>query len=276
MLPIPNLFWQEWQSRLAVVDTEPKRLIRWLLEGYGITVGLELPPLDSFSADVQEKIKAGLVRLENKEPISKVLETAYFYGREFKTTLDTLDPRLDTQCLIDEVLKRFDKHQAFRFIDLGTGTGCIAITLLKEREKATAVVVDISPQALEVAKENAKAHGVDDRITFHLSHWLQGVPFELFDVVVSNPPYVEDDFPLEDNVRLYDPALALFAGIDGMRDYNHLIPTVHNILKPNGFAFFEISTMVKDVVRQVASNAGYTSIETVKDTNMQERVLILR
>ena len=186
-----------------------------------------------------EKFILYLSRRSKCEPIAKIVGEKEFYDVKFKTTQDTLDPRPETETLIELVREYYTNTlQPLKILDLGAGTGCIGITLLKLYANASCCFVDISPKALDVAKKNAQIHKVDTQSQFIVSNWFQNVNGD-FDVIVSNPPYVETEYPL-DKSTLYDPAIALFAGADGMDAYRAILPNVSKYLQPDGLLFIEI------------------------------------
>jgi release factor glutamine methyltransferase len=163
------------------------------------------------------RFHALLARRKRHEPVSRILGEREFYGRAFKVTSDVLDPRPDTEALIEAVLPRLKHQNAPRILDLGTGSGILAITLLAELDGATALATDISTAALAMAQENANRLGVADRLDVQCTDWFQGVE-GAFDAILSNPPYIARDeiesLPLD--VRNFDPRPALDGGPDGL------------------------------------------------------------
>lgn len=208
--------------------------------------------------EVSEYSKLMSRRLK-REPVSKILGEKEFWSRDFKVTKDTLDPRPDSETIIQEVLKNFkDKDRELKILDLGTGSGCLLITLLKEYKNATGVGVDISVKALKVSAENAETHKVDERAEFLKSDWLKNVNGR-FDIVISNPPYIKreaiDYLPAE--VRLYDPKVALDGGKDGLDVYRKLIPQIGNHLNMHGKCFLEIGKWQESLVEDVINENKY-------------------
>ena len=169
-----------------------------------------------------------------------------FYGRMFEVTSAVLIPRPETEIIVEAALQRFPDDRAVPHIaDIGTGSGCLAITLANERPAARLLATDVSKAALLVARQNANRHGVEDRIVFALSDLLAGASLatsNLFDLIVSNPPYVPDAdrATLQPEVRNYEPAEALFAGPDGLDVIRRLIPAAAGRLKTGGSLIFEI------------------------------------
>ena len=163
-----------------------------------------------------DKFLGLLARRLAHEPVSRILGRREFYGRNFEITPDVLDPRADTETLITMALEHCPPGT--RFLDLGTGSGAIAVTLCAEGRNFTGLATDISAAALTVARANAYAAGVADKIAFQQAKWFEGVE-GIFDLVISNPPYVKDGCALMPDVERFDPHLALFGGNDGLDAY---------------------------------------------------------
>lgn len=215
----------------------------------------------------QAEIERLVSRRAAGEPVSKILGYKEFYGRDFKVTADTLDPRPETEILIEQALKwASGQRQPIHLIDLGTGTGCIPITLLKELPEATAVAVDISEAALKIAEENAKTHNVADRIQFVRSNWTSDIN-ESFDLVVSNPPYIpESDIEsLQKEVKNHDPILALEGGKDGLDPYRIIFSQLKTILKPDGAAFFEFGYAQGPNLERLIERAHFSLVGITPD-----------
>ncbi|MGB0934577.1 MAG: peptide chain release factor N(5)-glutamine methyltransferase [Alphaproteobacteria bacterium] len=227
------------------------------------------------TAEQIKQVKNGVQRLNDGEPITKILGVREFYSRKFKVTKHTLDPRPDTEWIIDSVLKTVESPN--RILDLGTGTGCILITLLLECPKASGVGVDISREALQVAQENATKHKIQARSEFICSNWGEKL-VDQFDVIVSNPPYIktEDIHHLDRNVRDYDPFLALDGGESGLEAYKLIAADISRLLHPQGRCFIEIGIgMVEDVIKVFQQN-GLQHTETIKDLSNIDRCLVFK
>ena len=165
-----------------------------------------------------------------------------FWGMDFIVNPAVLIPRPETEHLIETVLPLARPLSHPKIVDVGTGSGCIALALAKELKKAEIHAIDISPAALEVARANAARHQLQDRVQFHQSNLLSGLDAESFDFVVSNPPYVgrseEDQVQLE--VRKFEPSQAVFAGDTGIEIIAQLVPQAHAVLRPGGWLVLEI------------------------------------
>ena len=192
-------------------------------------------------APVIETIQTILNERAGGKPLSKILGYKEFYGRNFKTNEHTLDPRPETEILIEKSLTFLKGTPNPKILDLGTGTGCIPITLLSERPDATATAVDISKDALAVARHNKETHAQQDRLTCIQSNWFESVEGQ-FDVITSNPPYIDSNaIPnLAPEVKNHDPILALDGGKNGLEPYEIIFSNIKNHLNPQGRAFFEI------------------------------------
>ncbi len=217
-----------------------------------LITGLQTP----LSAQQIETIENFAKRRAAGEPVSRILGEREFYGRTFKISPDTLDPRADTETLINAALKRLKSVGAtrpLRFLDLGTGSGCILVTLLAEHPAATGVAVDINPAALTVARENARRYGVEDRAEFRVGSWFDPIKAEeVFDLILSNPPYIpESDIEsLAREVRNHDPFVALNGGEDGFDAYKIILNGLKKHLVCGGRALFEIGAgQEKELVR---------------------------
>ncbi len=177
-----------------------------------------------------------------REPISRIFGKTEFWSLPFLVNEQTLDPRPDTETLIAAALKMVatKKDTALRILDLGTGTGCILLSLLSELENATGVGVDLNPGAIELAQLNAATLGLENRSSFFVSNWFSHVN-EPFDLIVSNPPYIpsKDLSHLDKDVIDYDPILALDGGGSGLAPFEHILDNVSDYISPRAWLLFE-------------------------------------
>lgn len=192
--------------------------------------------------EIIEKLAA---RRIGGEPVSRIRGEREFWGLPFKISPATLDPRPDTETLVEAVLKFLSRREreGGRILDLGTGSGCILLALLHELPGATGVGVDLNPDALPVARGNAAALGLESRAEFRQGSWFEPLTAdESFDIIVSNPPYIpESDIEsLAREVRNHDPILALSGGKDGLEAYKKILEGIKNHLECGGRAYFEI------------------------------------
>jgi release factor glutamine methyltransferase len=214
-----------------------------------------------------------LKRRLNQEPLSKIRGYREFWSRTFCVTADTLDPRPDSETIIQAVLDQFqDKTQTYRILDLGTGTGCLLLTLLSEYPQATGVGVDISEAAVLVAKENAHHHHLENRVSFIVGNWGDAIS-ATFDIIISNPPYIATHEKLSKEVAAFDPFLALFAGDDGLKCYRALAMQIPNLITTSSKAFLELGAgQASDVIRIFSDGYIY---EFYRDIQNFERCVIL-
>lgn len=224
------------------------------------------------------ELNAAIARRARHEPVAYITGEREFYGRDFRVTPDVLIPRPETELLVDAALKLFPTPQApspkpVRVIDVGTGSGCLAVTLAAERPNATIVATDISAAAIAVARGNAARHQVDGRITFVEGSFFAGLPGD-WDLVVSNPPYVpeSDREALAPDVREFEPGLALFGGDDGLDVIRELVPAAARALKPDGALLMEIGAEQADEVRKIVEQAGFVDVQFLADLQDIPRV----
>jgi release factor glutamine methyltransferase len=221
------------------------------------------------------RLESELARRAAHEPVSRIVGRRHFWTLDLAVSPDTLDPRADTESLIETVVVAIpERTQPLKFLDLGTGTGAILLALLAEYPHATGLGVDLSEGALAVARLNAESHGLSVRASFAAGCWAQGLAGP-FDVIVSNPPYIEsgDLAGLAPEVREHDPALALDGGADGLDAYRAIIPAIPLLLSPSGFAVLEIGAGQADAVARIAQEHGLAPIGRRADLGGIERAL---
>jgi len=216
-----------------------------------------------------------LARRLRGEPIQYITGEQEFYGLPFRVTPDVLIPRPETEHLIEKALALVTGLANPRIVDVGTGSGAIAVALAHDLPHAQITALDISRPSLEIARENAERNRVARRIRFLQSDLLASVAEERFDLVVSNPPYVPtaDRDSLSVEVREHEPALALFAGDDGLDVYGRLIPTAFSALEAGGFLALEIGYGQSDAVAALLTNSGFGRIEIMPDLQGIARVV---
>ena len=195
------------------------------------------------------------------EPVSKIISLREFWGRPFRINHNTLDPRTDTETAIEAALKiiqsEYQPDDPLSFLDLGTGSGCILLTLLAERENAWGVGVDTSIEALEIAEQNSKRLGLDTRAEFIKADWASSIN-AIFDVVIANPPYIRtaDIDGLMPEVRDFDPRGALDGGEDGLDAYRQIIAGLGTVLT-TGWVVFELGAGQLDDVLSLLKSANF-------------------
>lgn len=223
-----------------------------------------------------EAFAAMLVRRQRHEPVAYIVGRQDFFGHEFLVTSDVLIPRADSETAVQAALDACPAPE--RVLDCGVGSGALLLTVLAERPGAEGVGIDRSLGALSVTSANAARLGLAERCRmlardWHDVAWQEGL--DRFDLILANPPYVEEGAELAPDVRNYEPAGALFAGEDGLDDYRALIPQLPPLLSENGIAVLEIGASQADAVTQIAERAGF-SAQMHKDLAARPRALVLR
>lgn len=217
-------------------------------------VGLYLNFDKPLNEEELARYRSMVARRGRREPLQHILGTQEFCGMEFEVSADALIPRHDTETLVEEALKRCPNARTV--LDIGTGSGCIAIALARRLPDARVTAVDISPAALALARSNAQRNGA--AIEFLPGSLCEPVAGRTFDLIVSNPPYIpsSDIETLEPEVRDFDPRLALDGGADGLDIYNKLIPSARRCLNPGGWLLVEIGIGQQDAVSDLFSCCG--------------------
>lgn len=233
-------------------------------------------PETEVPSEIASQFLVQVQQLEAGTPLSRLLGKREFWGLEFELSSETLDPRSDSETLIEAILKhRPNREESFTILDLGTGTGCLIISLLKEYPNAYGVAVDQSAGALEMARKNASTHGVADRLKCHQGDWFAGIK-GAFDIIISNPPYIADlEYEtLDENVKNYDPLKALVAGKEGLDCYKTIIPAAPAFLNKGGLLVLEIGYGQCDSVQRLMIKYGFHNIHAYKDLAGIERCLV--
>ena len=205
-----------------------------------------------------------------RQPVAQIIGQRMFWGRSFRVTKDTLDPRPDTEALVVAALER----PFLNVLDLGTGTGCILLSLLADRPMARGLGVDISDAALQVARGNAAALGITARADFRVSDWFSAVPGR-YDLIVSNPPYIAaDEIPgLAPEVRDWEPHLALTPGGDGLDPYRIIARAAPARLMAGGRLMVEIGPTQGAAVAGMFAAQGLVDIRVLPDMDGRDRVV---
>ena len=225
---------------------------------------------EQVSEKIISKLEQLILRRINREPISKILERREFWCRTFSINKNVLDPRGDTETLIDFVIDKPVKS----VLDLGTGSGAIAVTLACEWKEANVTAIDISEDALALAERNAEKFNVKNEINFLKSDWFDAVEGQ-FDLIIANPPYIGlmEQRAISPEVINYDPEIALFAGSDGLDAYKKIIPSLSKFLNPEGFVVLEIGASQSNQVKDLMNSSGFFDLKTVKDLSGKDRLI---
>ena len=222
------------------------------------------------SDQIISKLEKLILRRIDREPISKILGKREFWGRSFSINENVLDPRPDTETLIDFVIEKPVKS----VLELGTGSGAIAITLACEWKEVHVTAIDISEDALSLARSNAEKYNVQNKIHFLKSDWFETVRGS-FDLIISNPPYIgliEQD-KISAEVLKFDPKIALFAGHDGLDAYRKIIPKLIKFLNPHGLVVLETGASQSNQVKYMMNAVGFIDAKIVEDLSGKDRLV---
>lgn len=267
------------KSRMKQLGIENPELETSLLisKTLGIkTLDIHIHPEKRVDPDKAEELMKLIERRAiRKEPIAYILEEKEFYSRLFNVTPDVLIPRPETEILVEETLRTIKDIHSPVIVDVGTGSGCIGITICCERKDSVVFATDISMEALVVSHRNAKKHGVLDKVTFVLGDLLTPFKEGVFDIVVSNPPYVsENELPkLEPEIRYFEPRTSLIGGKKGTECIEKIINQSKRVLKNGGWCIIEIGYGQAKTVTEVFKTAGFKDVSTVRDYSGVERVI---
>lgn len=209
------------------------------------------------------------------EPLAKITEKKEFWKDTFFVNKYTLDPRPDSETLIQAVLETFpEKTKPYHILELGVGSGCLILSLLREYQNSLGFGVDISKEALNVAYKNALSLELQDRCFFWCGDWVQALCRPLsFDMIISNPPYIQQDAKLDPEVVNYDPHVALFAPENGLYHYQQFSLLLKPYLKPDGYVFFEIGYDQEEIVTELMKKEGWKIVTVYKDIGQHVRCL---
>ena len=253
----------------SAADTDARSLLAYVI---GIDRGmLSVRMHDDVGDKIVEEFQKVIKQRLQRQPVSQIMGTREFWGRCFKITPDVLDPRPDTETLIEEVLEGTVPNT---ILDLGTGSGCIILTLLCEFPKVTGVAVDLSPDALTVAQKNADALGVSDRVKFIQSDWFENIDSK-FDMIVSNPPYITAKAmnEIQPEVRDWEPRIALTPEGDGLDAYRIIATNAAQYMARDGDILLEIGWDQAEPVMGIFKAQGFENGRCIRDLANKDRVM---
>ena len=272
-----------------------KEIQRKLCNNFSI-IGIETPELDAriilkevlslddkdlilkesldISNEMIEKIIAIESRRLNGEPISKIFKKRDFYNSTFLISNDVLDPRPETELIVEIANNYIDKNEVKNILDLGTGSGCILLSILKENKMINGLGIDLSKDAISIAKQNSKKLNLETQSNFLISNWMSSVNYK-YDLVVSNPPYIasEDIKKLSKSVKIYDPILSLDGGDDGLNSYRLIASDLKRVVSKNALIIIEIGYNQSLQVIEIFKKNNFKLTKKYNDINGLDRVL---
>ncbi len=221
------------------------------------------------------KFKHYLFRRYQNEPMAYILGYKYFWKHKFLTNKSVLIPRPDTELIIEETLKYLPNNNSKKILDIGTGSGCIVVSLIKERPKCAATAIDISINAIKVAKTNAKLHQLENKINF-INIDIDKLKSYNYDLVISNPPYINSiEFNrLGDDIKSHEPKIALSGGSDGLKDLKKVIFKSKKLLKVNGKLIIEIGHKQKNICTKILNENNFYINKSSKDLSGKDRCIV--
>lgn len=234
------------------------------------------------------KIKSALKKLKKDMPVSKIIGYKYFYNQKFITNKNVLDPRYDSETLIDAFIKTFpNKKEKLNILDLGTGSGCLLLSVLDIYKAAQGLGIDISAKALKVAKKNAKKLHLKNRSQLIKANWFKTefltkirtyTKNQKINVIISNPPYIKTNNikNLDNNVKTYDPKIALDGGDNGYISYEEIAKKSPSLLKKNGYAIIEAGKNMEKEITSIFKKYNLKFIKSYKDLNNITRALVFK
>ena len=264
--------WRRFAS--AEVATEDADALLQFVTGWSLTQ-IFLRGDDVLDPEQLQQLNACLARRRDGEPVAHITGSRGFWTLDLEVNEHTLIPRADTETLIEAVLARVDRDASLRILDLGTGSGAIALALASELKNASVTATDESEDALNVARRNANKHSLNN-ISFKRGSWFDALNHdERFDVIVSNPPYIADgDEHLHKGDLRFEPVSALSSGVDGLDDIRVIAKHAARFLRANGWLFFEHGYDQADAVQALLRDEGYQDITTLRDFGGNDRVTL--
>ncbi len=270
--------WTSARQRLKAAGVDSPAIdSRLLLEAAADVSRTDLitDPYRPLTPDQAETLESFVARRARREPVSHIVGRKGFWKIMLSVTSHVLTPRPETEVIVDHALRLFGEAEAFSVLDLGVGSGAIVLAILAERPAARGLGVDVSEEALAVARENAANLDLNGRLALLRGDWTAGLDGESFDLVVSNPPYIATDVisGLDPEVRDHEPRLALDGGPDGLDAYRRLAPEILRVLKPDGRFLVEIGYDQAAAVKSLFQDAGAEGVVVIKDLANRDRVV---
>ncbi len=276
-----NNIYEDTIKKMAEGGIESPRLEARLLIGFVLKINPnDAPLIRDISSQQKEKLEECINKRLCGMPLDKILGQKSFYKYDFKVSENVLSPRPDTEILVEETIKKTKTEDTI--LELGVGSGCVLLSVLKETKDTTGIGIDISIEALKIAQENAEHLELEQRCRFIQKDWNDNDFKDCFDkkvdIIVSNPPYIktEEIKTLDREVRLYDPFVALDGGADGLECYRKIAKICQPIVQKGGYILLEVGAGQAQDVEEIFLKQGWAYEQTVKDLSGINRVVILK
>ena len=268
---------QDWlETHSKDLELRDLKILVQERQGLGNFSFAMVPEVKLNSLDVKY-LSSALVRLKTGESVGRILGYRWFYNNRFKLSPATLEPRPDSELIVEQGVKFLSGFKRPTVLDLGTGTGCLLLSILAECPDATGLGLDLSMEAVSTAKENASDLRLNNRASFLRSDWTNALDKSAqFDLIVSNPPYIVRSVidGLSATVRNFDPLLALDGGLDGLDAYRRLSVVLKPCIKPHGLVILEIGYDQAERVTQIFTMQGWTPVGTMNDLSGHNRACL--
>lgn len=230
-----------------------------------------------FSGEEAALFRSFIERYKNHEPVSKIINRKSFWNHDFYVDNTVLDPRPETELIVEFILKRFPANSSLEFLDIGTGSGCILLSILSELKNSHGIGIDISADAIRIANKNKSLLKIQN-VDFFQQSWNEFSFEKKFDVIVSNPPYIKtaDIEFLDGNVKNFDPLISLDGGEDGLNAYRDIAKNSANVLKADGLILLEVGYDQAESVANILQHQNFHLLEIIRDLNGIERTLVAK
>ncbi len=230
-----------------------------------------------FSGEEAALFRSFIERYKNHEPVSKIINRKSFWNHDFYVDNTVLDPRPETELIVEFILKRFPANSSLEFLDIGTGSGCILLSILSELKNSHGIGIDISADAIRIANKNKSLLKIQN-VDFFQQNWNELSGENFFDVIVSNPPYIKtaDIEFLDENVKNFDPLISLDGGEDGLDAYRDIAKISANVLKADGLILLEVGYDQAESVAHILQHQNFQLLEIMRDLNGVERTLVAK
>lgn len=230
-----------------------------------------------FSGEEAALFRSFIERYKNHEPVSKIINRKSFWNHDFYVDNSVLDPRPETELIVEFILKRFAANSYLEFLDIGTGSGCILLSILSELKNSHGIGIDVSADAIRIANKNKSLLKIQN-VDFSQQNWNELSGENFFDVIVSNPPYIKtaDIEFLDENVKNFDPLISLDGGEDGLDAYRDIAKISANVLKADGLILLEVGYDQAESVAHILQHQNFQLLEIMRDLNGIERTLVAK